>query len=100
MSVRSFTNQQEFLHFIANQKIPQRQDSTDQQLSDVKSLMAHLNQNFPTLNKFELINSQGAVPYPHVFESVILNFEIPNEKGFIYAVSSLVGCYDAADLFR
>lgn len=100
MSVRTFTNQQDFLRFVGNQNIPQRQDSTKQQLADVQSLMIHLNQNLQTLNKFEPFNSQGVVPFPDIFDSVILNFNIENEKGFLYAVSSLVGCYDAADLFR
>lgn len=100
MTVRKFTNQQEFLQFIASQRIPQRQDSTNQQLSDVQSLLAHLNLNLPSLNKFEALGTNGVIPYPDVFETLTVDFEVPNERGFIYAISSLVGCYDAADLFR
>lgn len=100
MTARKFTNQQEFLQFIASQRMPQRQDSTNQQLSDVQSLLAHLNLNLSSLNKFEALGTNGVIPYPDVFEAITVDFEVLNEKGFIYAVSSLVGCYDAADLFR
>jgi len=100
MTIRKYTNQQDFLQFVASQHIPQRQDSTTQQLSDVISLFEHLNLNLPLLNTFEPVNNKGVIPYLSVFKNLTVDFEVPNEKGFIYAVSSLVGCYDAADLFR
>ena len=100
MTVRKFTNQQDFLQFVASQRIPQRQDSTNQQLSDVQSILAHLNLNLPSLNKFESVSTKGVIPFPDVFETLAVDFEVPNERGFIYAIASLVGCYDAADLFR
>lgn len=89
----------ELINFLREQNIPQRQDSTADQVEDLIPVFKHLGFHSKSQELSDIFDCSNSIRYLNIINKIKINSVIDFKQSSV-SIANLFGCYDAADFLK